>query len=151
MKVKIALVLSEFNYDVTSKMLEKALEYAKLLDAEVRYIFKVPGSYEIPLAVKLLAEKEDVDSIVTLGAIIKGETKHDEVIAHSVTKTLLELALKYNKPVTLGISGPGMSEEQAYARIDEYAKRSVEAAVKLYKRIVKFRNLETSKFPQLID
>ncbi len=150
-RVRLALIVSEFNSEITSQMMERAKEYAKKWNAELRYIFKVPGSYEVPLIAKLLAEREDVDAIATLGAIIKGETKHDEVIANSIAYTLSEIALKYEKPITLGISGPGMSEEQAYNRIDEYARRAVESAIKLCNRIGKFKVLKLEGFPQIIE
>ena len=75
--------------------------------------------------------------MVTLGAIIHGKTKHDEVIANSTVKSLTELSIKYSKPVTLGISGPGMQERQAYARIRPVAERAVEAAMKLHSELEK--------------
>ena len=87
--------------------------------------------------------KNDVDAVVALGAIITGATKHDEVIAHQVARKLVDLAEKYGKPVTLGISGPGMNRMQALERVDEYARRSVEAAVKLVRRL---RIIEEAKF-----
>jgi 6,7-dimethyl-8-ribityllumazine synthase len=73
--------------------------------------------------------------VVTLGAIIKGQTKHDEVISHSVARAFTDLSLKYQKPVSLGISGPGMQERHAYARIRPVAERAVEAVVKISKEL----------------
>ncbi len=133
-KVRLAIVVAEFNYDVTYLMLQRALEYARFLGAEVAYIVKAPGSYDIPILVDTLLRKDDVDAVVALGAIIKGETKHDEVIAHQVARKLMDLSLQYGKPVTLGISGPGMNRMQALERVDDYARRAVEAAVKLVRR-----------------
>ncbi len=89
----------------------------------------------MPIIVNALLQKKDVDAVVTLGAIIKGQTKHDEVIANSTVKSLTELSLKYEKPVSLGISGPGMQERHAYARIRPVAERAVESVVKLYKEL----------------
>ncbi len=80
-------------------------------------------------------KKKDVDAVVTLGAIIKGQTKHDEVISHSAAKALTDLSIKYQKPVSLGISGPGMQERHAYARIRPVAERAVEATVKISKEL----------------
>lgn len=130
-RVRIAIVVSEFNYDITYLMLQKALDHVKLLNAEVKTVVKVPGSFEIPLAVAKLLEKEDVDGVVTLGAIITGETKHDEVIGHQVARALLDLSIRYSKPVGLGIIGPGATRAQAEERIEEYAVRAVEAVVKM--------------------
>ena len=86
-----------------------------------------------------MLQKKNVDGVVTLGAIIKGQTKHDEVIAHSTAKSLTELSLKYQKPVSLGITGPGMQERHAYARIRPVAERAVEAVVKITKEIEKIK------------
>ena len=129
--MNIAIVGSEFNDKVTSRMMDVAQEKAKLLKLNVKHTCKVPGAYDMPIIVNALLQKKDVDAVVTLGAIIKGQTKHDEVIANSTAKSLTELSLKYQKPVSLGISGPGMQERHAYARIRPVAERAVEAVVKL--------------------
>ena len=73
----------------------------------------------------------DIDGVVTLGAVIKGQTKHDEVISYTTARALTDLSIKYGKPVSLGISGPGMQERHAYARIRPVAERAVEAVVKV--------------------
>jgi len=85
----------------------------------------------MPIIIDTLLQKKDVDGIVTLGTIIKGQTKHDEVIAHSIVNTLTNLSIKYKKPVSLGITGPGMQERHAYARIRPVAERAVEAVLKI--------------------
>jgi len=142
-EVRLGIVVAEFNYDITYLMLQKALNHAKFLGAEVRYVIKVPGTFEIPLAVKKLLSKDDVDAVVTLGAVIQGETKHDEVVAHQAARKIMDLGLEYGKPVTLGIIGPGASRMQALERVEDYARRAVEAAVKLIKR---FRELDRKEF-----
>ncbi len=133
--MNIAIIGTEFNEKVTNRMMDVAQEKAKMLKLNVKYTCKVPGAYDIPIIVNALLQKKDVDAVVTLGAIIKGQTKHDEVIANSTAKSLTELSLKYQKPVSLGISGPGMQERHAYARIRPVAERAVEAVVKLSKEL----------------
>lgn len=133
--MNIAIVGTEFNEKITNRMMDVAQEKAKLLKLNVKHTCKVPGAYDVPIIVNALLQKKDVDAVVTLGAIIKGQTKHDEVIANSTAKSLTELSLKYQKPVSLGISGPGMQERQAYARIRPVAERAVEAVVKLSKEL----------------
>jgi len=128
-------VVSEFNQQVTSRMLSVAQEKAKLLKLNVKYICKVSGVYDIPILVDTLLQKKDVDGVATLGAIIKGQTKHDEIIAHSTATKLTDLSLKYQKPVSLGISGPGMEERQAFARIRPVAERAIEALIKISKEL----------------
>jgi 6,7-dimethyl-8-ribityllumazine synthase len=133
--LNIAIVTAEFNEEITSRMLDVALEKAKTLKLDVKYSCKVPGSFDMPIIVNTLLQKKDVDGVVTLGAIIKGQTKHDEVIANATAKSLIELSVKYQKPVSLGISGPGMQERHAYARIRPVAERAVEAVVKIAKEL----------------
>jgi 6,7-dimethyl-8-ribityllumazine synthase len=120
-------------------MLLVAQEKAKSLKLNVKYLCKVPGVYDMPIIVDSLLQKKDVDAVVTLGAIIKGKTKHDEVIAHTTVQKLTDLSLKYKKPVSLGISGPGMQERHAYSRIRPVSERAVEAVSKLKKELEKIR------------
>lgn len=112
-------------------MLSVAQEKAKLMNLEISHICKVPGSFDMPIIVDALLQKKDIEGVVTLGAIIKGQTKHDEVIANSTAKSLIDLAIKYQKPVSLGITGPGMKERHAFARIRPVSERAVEAVVKI--------------------
>ena len=128
-------MVSEFNDKVTSRMLSVAKEKASLLNLKITHICHVPGAYDMPLVVDNLLNKKNVDAVITLGAIIKGQTKHDEVISHSVTQSLTDLSIKHQKPVSLGISGPGMQERHAYARIRPVAERAVEAVVTISKEL----------------
>lgn len=133
--MNIAIVTAEFNEDITSKMTQVAMEKAKSLKLNVVYSCKVPGSFDMPLVVDALLQKKEVDGVVTIGAIIKGQTKHDETIANATAKLLAELGVKHQKPVSLGISGPGMHQRQAYARIRPVAERAVEAVFKVRKEL----------------
>ncbi len=133
-KINLGIVVSEYNYDITMMMLERAKEHAEFLGAEVKYILKAPGTFDIPLLVRKLIEKEDVDAVVTLGAVIEGETEHDEIVMQNAARKIEDLSVEFGKPVTLGISGPGESRLQAEARIEK-ARDAVEAAVKLVKRL----------------
>jgi len=129
--LNIAIVVSEFNSEVTSKMLNIAIEKAKTLKMNVKYTCRVPGVFDMPIVIDTLLRKTEVDAVITLGAVIKGQTKHDELIANTTARALIELSIKHQKPVTLGITGPGMSDRQAYQRIRPVAERAVEAAQKI--------------------
>lgn len=135
MKVRLGLVVSEFNNGITSRMLERAKKHADSLGANVKYVCYVPGTFDMPLMIENLLKRNDVDAVVTLGAVIRGETKHDEIIANNAARLVADLSLKYGKPVTLGISGPNMSKLQAKDRINAVSVRAVTAAVKLVSRI----------------
>lgn len=132
--IRIGIVASEFNYDITYAMVELAKEQAAFLGAEITQIVKVPGTFDMPLAVKKLLEKRNIDGVVTLGAVIEGETKHDEIVIQHASRKIADLALEYGKPVSLGVAGPGMTRLQAHERVD-YAKRSVESVVKMVQRM----------------
>ncbi|MDI6643119.1 MAG: 6,7-dimethyl-8-ribityllumazine synthase [Candidatus Hodarchaeaceae archaeon] len=135
--MKLGICASEFNFDIVSPMLEFARRHAEFLGAQIVAEVMVPGVYDLPLAAKKLAERGDIDAVVTLGAVIEGETGHDEIIMQHATRKLIDLGIQYGKPITLGISGPGMSRVQALERVNDYARRAVEAAVKMVKRLEK--------------
>ncbi len=132
--IKIGAVVSEFNYDITMMMLERAKEHAQFLGAEIVKIVKVPGVFDMGLAIKKMLEKKEIDAVVAIGAVIEGETEHDDIVIQQASRKIADLAIDYDKPVGLGISGPGMSRLQAQARI-ERAKSAVEAVVKLHRRL----------------
>ena len=140
-KIKLGMVVAEFNRDITYMMENLAKEHAEFLGAEITDIIRVPGAFDVPIAVKKILEKGDVDAVVTIGCVIEGETEHDEIVAQHAARKIMDLSLEYGKPVTLGISGPGMGRIAAHQRVD-YAKRAVEAAVKLVRRL---REYEESK------
>lgn len=132
--MNMAIVVSEFNADVTYLMTERAKEHAAFLGATVKDVVKVPGVYDMPVVVKALLQKSDIDGVVVIGAVIQGETKHDEVIMNQATRKLMDLSVETGKPVGLGITGHGESRLQALDRI-ENAKQAVESAVKMHHRL----------------
>ena len=132
--MNIGIVVSEYNYDITMMMLQRAKEHASFLGANVKEVFQAPGTYDIPLAVKHLLEDKGIDGVVTLGAVIKGETDHDEIIMQNAARKIMDLSIEFSKPVALGISGPGETRLQASVRIEK-AKDAVESVVKMIKRL----------------
>ena len=133
-KMKIGAVVAEFNYDITMMMLERAKEHAQFLGAEITQVVKVPGVFDMGLPIKKLLERKDINAVIALGAVIEGETEHDDIVIQHATRKIADLSVEFGKPVGLGISGPGMSRLQAQDRIDR-AKAAVEAVVKIYRRL----------------
>lgn len=129
--MRLAIVAADFNREVTDKMVEKALARAKERGIRVTSVVRVPGTFEIPLAVARLLDRADVDAAVAIGAVIKGETLHDEALMAAVPRALLDVGLRSGKPVALGITGPGMTEDQAVQRIDKGAD-AVDAALAMH-------------------
>lgn len=134
MTEKLGMVVSQFNYEITGEMRKQAEKRAVEAGARIAKIIEVPGSFEIPLAVKELLEDKEIEGVVTIGTIIKGGTDHDTVVAHSVARKLLDLSLQYSKPVSLGISGPNITWQQSEKRIEEYAIRAVDSVVKMLRK-----------------
>ncbi|MDY6773990.1 MAG: 6,7-dimethyl-8-ribityllumazine synthase, partial [Candidatus Nanohaloarchaea archaeon] len=126
---------ARFNEEYTEEMLEAARERAEELGLEVETVVNVPGTHETPVAAEELLSREDIDGVVTLGAVIEGATDHDEVIAYNVSKQLLELSVEHGKPVGMGIIGPGVSWSQVEKRTEEYARRAVEAAAETFEEL----------------
>jgi 6,7-dimethyl-8-ribityllumazine synthase len=138
-KVRIGVVVSEFNREITFPMLGNAKRQAKKMDAIITYLCYVPGSYDMPVIVQELLKKKDVDAAVTLGAVIKGETNHDEIVAGNAARLIADLSVKHSKPVALGITGPNMSFKQAKDRSEIVPIRAVISAVNMATRIKKIR------------
>jgi 6,7-dimethyl-8-ribityllumazine synthase len=136
--VTVAIVASEYNYDITTMMLERAKEEVQFLGATLGPVVKTPGVYDMPLAVKVLFGRNDVDAVVALGAVIEGETNHDEVVMNQAARKLTDLSVEFGKPLGLGISGPGETRLQAQDRI-ENAGNAVRAVVKMARRLREIR------------
>ena len=112
--MKIALVISDFNFDVTSIMAERARRHLEFLGAEVARVVHVPGVFDMPLVVKKLLRRKDVDGVVMIGSVIKGDTNHDELIAAATAGAAVDLALEFDKP--LAFSETPVFEPLARAR-----------------------------------
>jgi 6,7-dimethyl-8-ribityllumazine synthase len=132
--IRVAIVASEFNFDITQMMLERAKEEVTFLGAVLGPVVKTPGVFDLPLAVQALFRRADVDAVVALGAVIEGETDHDEVVMHQAARKLTDLSVEHGKPLGLGISGPKETRLQAQERI-ENAANAVRAAVKMVRRL----------------
>ncbi len=103
--LKFGVVVSRFNELVTSKLLDGALDCLKRHGAgeEDIEIFYCPGSFEIPLIAKKLAQTSKYDAIICLGAVIRGETPHFDYVASEVAKGIALVQLETGIPVTFGI------------------------------------------------
>lgn len=104
-KIKFGIVVSEWNWDVTGSLLKGAVETLqrhKAVDDNIR-IKHVPGSFELPLGAQFFAEFTNVDAIICLGCVIQGETRHFDFICQGVAQGIMDVGLKYKKPVVFGV------------------------------------------------
>ncbi|NJO02757.1 MAG: 6,7-dimethyl-8-ribityllumazine synthase [Bacteroidia bacterium] len=134
---RFALVVSEWNEEITSLLLAGSLETLKEHGAKEEHLMVklVPGSFELSLGAQWMAQDTRVDAVICLGCIIEGETKHNEYIAHAVAQGLLQVSLKYNKPVIFGVLTP-QTKEQALDRAGGlYGNKGVEAATTAIKML----------------
>jgi 6,7-dimethyl-8-ribityllumazine synthase len=103
--LRFGLVCSRFNHFITDRLLEGAMDALRRHGADEKdlEIVRVPGSFEIPLGAKILAESKKVDAVVCIGALIRGSTVHFDILAAEVTKGLAAIMLDTGVPVSFGV------------------------------------------------
>lgn len=126
--VSLGLVVAEFNRPITERMEKAAKRAAEDSGASISQTVHVPGSYDTPLAADRLARLPDVDAVAVIGAIISGDTDHEYVIADAAAQGLTSVSIERDTPVALGITGPGMTADEAHDRID-YGAEAVESVI----------------------
>jgi 6,7-dimethyl-8-ribityllumazine synthase len=103
--LKIGIVVSRFNKDITEKLLEGALDGVKSHggEEELITIVRVPGAFEIPLVTAKMAASGDYDVLVCLGAVIRGDTPHFEYVSEAVTQGIRKAVWRYQLPIGFGV------------------------------------------------
>jgi len=128
---RFAIILSRFNEQIGQRLLEgalKCLETAGCPDKNID-IIKVPGAFEIPLAAAKLAELKKYNALISLGAVIRGDTPHFEYVSNAVSSGVLQVSLKYNIPIAFGVLTTN-NPEQALERADDKIELNLEYAGK---------------------
>jgi 6,7-dimethyl-8-ribityllumazine synthase len=118
--MRLGIVASRFNEEICGKLLERARAEAQKLRAECTVI-QVPGALEIPLALQWLAQSGRFDALVALGAVIRGDTYHFDVVANESARGVMDVMLDFGLPVANGILTTD-DERQANARLDKGAE-----------------------------
>ncbi len=116
---KIAIVVSKFNDFITKRLLEGCLKQLKACgtaESSIRVVW-VPGSLEIPVVALKMAQKKDIQAVICLGSVIRGETIHFDLVARGVSDGVANVALQTGKPVIFGVLTTE-TVEQAYKRSD---------------------------------
>jgi len=124
---KISIICGSYHKEQITRMLEFAQLEAELLGLEIAEVVWVPGSMEIPLALERQLRKDEIDAAACLGIIEKGQTKHGLAMGQAVTKAIVDLQLKHDKPIGLGIIGPGAKPEHIEPRIEPHARAAISA------------------------
>jgi 6,7-dimethyl-8-ribityllumazine synthase len=118
--MRLGIVASRFNEELCGKLLERARTEAQKLKAECTVI-QVPGALEIPLALQWMAQSGRFDALVALGAVIRGDTYHFDVVANESARGVMDVMLTFGLPVANGILTTD-DEKQANARLDKGAE-----------------------------
>ena len=128
---RIAIVAARFNDGVVSRLLDAAVDTLSEhgLDADDVHVVRVPGAFELPLAARWLARRGDIDAIVALGAVIRGDTPHFDSICTEAARGIQAASAETGVPVIFGVltcNNPG----HAYARAGgEHGNKGSEAAL----------------------
>jgi 6,7-dimethyl-8-ribityllumazine synthase len=126
--VRLGIVASRFNEALSARLLERAEQEAKKLGVETSVV-SVPGALEIPVALQWLAQSGRFDALVAIGAVIRGDTYHFEVVSNESARGVMEVALECGLPIANGILTTN-DEAQAEARVDKGAE-AVRVAVEM--------------------
>jgi len=142
--LKIALVVSRFNEFMSGKLLDGALDALRRTGAEDGdlEIIKVPGAFEMPQAVSVLARSGRFDGIVCLGVLIRGATPHFEFLAAEAAKGIATTALKTKVPITFGVLTTDNIEQAIERAGSKSGNKGFDAAMALIELVNLFRGLE---------
>ncbi len=136
-ELKFAIVVAEWNTQVTEALFEGARNTLLSQGVKEENIIRgnVPGSYELTLASQWYAQRSDIAAVIAVGAVIKGETSHNEYINHSVAQGLVNVSLKYNKPVVFGVLTPNNMEQALERAGGKHGNKGDEAAITALKMV----------------
>ena len=128
---KIGIVCGSFHKSEVERMLEWSSEEAVKLSLIVEDVLWVPGAMEVPLALDRLLSRDDIEGAACLGIIEKGQTQHGLAMGQAVMKSIIELQLVHEKPVGLGIIGPGAEPAHIEPRLEPHARASIAAVASM--------------------
>ena len=127
----IGVVVARFNGYITDQMLDAALiRLAELgVASDDIVVVRTPGAFELPLVARRLAERGDIDAVICIGVVIRGDTDHYEFVATAATEGIARAGDDSGKPVIFGVLTTDNTED-AFTRID-HARGDAEAAVEM--------------------
>ena len=127
---RFGLVVADWNREITDVLAQGAYDTLLKHGAKDENIYRnsVPGSFELTLGAQFLAQHEEIDAVICLGVVIKGDTKHDDYINHAVAQGLTNVGLKFNKPVIFGLVTTNDLEQALDRAGGKHGNKGVEAA-----------------------
>jgi 6,7-dimethyl-8-ribityllumazine synthase len=142
--MKFGIVVAEWNPEITFAMRDAALDALIRQGADRKDILvkHVPGSFELTLGAKWLADIDEFDAIICLGCVIQGETRHFDFICQSVTQGITQLNLEYSMPVIFGLLTTNTLEQAKERSGGKHGNKGDEAAVTAIKMVSLKKELE---------
>lgn len=139
---RIGIVVSEWNGHITSKLYEGALETLQKAGVKEENIilYQIPGAFELPLGAQWLFEKEKVDGVIAIGVVIQGETRHFDFVCSGTTQGIVDVTLKYNKPVGFCLLTDNTEQQSIDRAGGKHGNKGVEAAVTVLRMLDLKRN-----------
>ena len=135
--MKIAVVVAEWNTEITEGLKKGAVE--TLLQQGISennlQVHYVPGCFELPLAAQMLLEKQNIDAVICIGCVIRGETSHFDFVCQGTTFGIQSVSLKYNKPVVFCVLTDNTIDQSRTRSGGVHGNKGVEAAVTAIKMI----------------
>ena len=146
-ELKVAIVTSEWNRDITDRLLsgaQEALKKSGIPEKSVKSI-RVPGSFELPMGAQMLIEESDPlpHAVICLGSVIRGETSHFDFVCSAVSQGIKDVGIKFNIPVIFGVLTDDHKEQSLARSGGELGNKGEEAAVTAVKMALLQRDLRT--------
>lgn len=141
---RIAIVTSRFNSFVVDKLYDGAMQTLQQhnITAEDIVTIKVPGAFEIPVTVKALLDTKKYDAVITLGAVIRGETPHFDYICNECAHGIAQLSIDYGVPVIFGVLTVDNTEQALDRAGDEESNKGSESAAAALEMIGVLRQVQ---------
>jgi len=136
-KYTFAIVVSEWNEEVTESLYNGAFQTLKQNGADLNKVIRidVPGSFELSLGAQKAAQRQEVDAVICLGCVIQGETRHFDFICNAVAHGITEVSLKYDKPVIFGVLTPDNQKQAMDRSGGKHGNKGDEAAITAIKML----------------
>lgn len=134
---KVGIVVSEWNDNITFNLLKGAKEtlIANGVAAEHIQVYYVPGTFELPLGCQMILENTFLDGVIAIGSVIQGETKHFDFVCQGTTQGLMDVGLKYNRPVIFCVLTDNNLQQALDRSGGKHGNKGVECAIALLKMI----------------
>lgn len=134
---KVGIVVSEWNDNITFNLLKGAKEtlLENGVSPEHLHVYYVPGTFELPLGTQMILENTFLDGIIAIGSVIQGETKHFDFVCQGTTQGLMDVGLKYNRPVIFCVLTDNTLQQALDRSGGKHGNKGVECAIALLKMI----------------